>query len=179
MKPLALLLITILMAPMSRAQPSPDNYSFFKLLVTNERNELLLVKWENEWEVMGERYNKGVSVLHYVYTLATSMGIKVKEVKLAALFTQRPVTRINPTLFHYYTASYVSGSIHPPTDCQAIRWFSHEEAMRVIPYEIMKSVIGAIRDNKGKVLGASFETSVDPQTGKTMVNVRENFYPLN
>ena len=173
-----MLAMTIL-SQLSVAQQSPDNYSFFKILVTNDKNEILLVKWENEWEVMGERYNKGISVLNYVDTLAQSMGIKVKNVKLAALFTQRPITRSNLTLFHYYTAKYVNGTIHPPADCTDIKWFSYEEALKVIPYEIMKSVVVNIQKNKGKVIGANFETSVDPQTKKTIVNVKEDFYPLN
>ena len=179
MRSIILMLAMAFLSQLATAQQSPDNYSFFKVLVTNEKNEILLVKWENEWEVMGERYNKGISVLNYVDTLAQSMGIKVSNRKLAALFTQRPVTRSNPTLFHYYTAKYVSGTIRPPADCTDIKWFSYEEALKVIPYEIMRSVIVNIQKNKGKVLGASFETSVDPQTKKTIVNVKENFYQLN
>jgi hypothetical protein len=157
----------------------PDNYSFFKLYVTNDQQELLLVKWNNEWELVGAKYNYGVSVRVFIDTIALSMGIKVKDAKLAALYTQRPVARTNPTLMHYYTVKYDGGKIKVPAGCTDIKWFSYAEAMKVIPYEIMKSVMVKIKEHPGKVLGAAFETAKDPQTNETKVTVLENFYFLN
>jgi len=34
-------------------QDKKDNYSFFKLYVTNEKDEVLLVKWDGQWEIAG------------------------------------------------------------------------------------------------------------------------------
>jgi hypothetical protein len=156
-----------------------DNYSFFKLYITNDKKELLLVKWDNQWELVGARYNYGVSVRTFIDTIALSMGIKVKDPRLAALYTQRPVTRTNPTLMHYYTVKYDGGVPKVPSGCTDIKWFSYKEALKVIPYEIMKAVIVKINEHPRKVLGAAFETSKDPQTNATKVTVLEDFYFLN
>jgi hypothetical protein len=162
----------------ARAQ-QVDNYSFFKLLVTNDKNEILLVKWENDWEIIGERYNKGLSIKAFVDFMASEMGIEVSNIKLASMFTQRNVSKPNPTLMQYYTARFVKGNIRPPSDCTDIKWVSFEEAMKMIPYDIMKSVITAIKKNPGKVMGAAFETSTDPQSNKQVIKVLEDFYVMN
>jgi ADP-ribose pyrophosphatase YjhB (NUDIX family) len=178
MKNSLLLFMATLLTTTAVCQQNIDNYSFFKLLVTNEKNEMLLVKWDNQWEIMGERYNQGASISQFVKTMAESMGTEVKDVKLASIFTQKKDTRPNPTIMHYYTARYVKGTIKPPSDCTDIKWFSYDEAMKVIPYEIMRSVIAKIKENPGKVMGAAFHTTVD-QTNKTVVSVLEDFYVMN
>jgi hypothetical protein len=75
--------------------------------------------------------------------------------------------------------NYDGGNIKVPAGCTEIKWFSYTEAMKVIPYEIMKSVMAKINEHPGKVLGAAFETAKDPQTNETKVTVLENFYFLN
>jgi hypothetical protein len=39
-----------------------DTYSFVKLYVTDDKGDVLLVKWEGQWEIAGNRYNEPVSV---------------------------------------------------------------------------------------------------------------------
>jgi len=178
MRFLFLPLLSLLFNTTSFAQGTIDNYSFFKLYVVNDKDEILLVKWNNEWEVMGERYNQGLTIPKFVDTLAQSMGIKISQVKLAALFTQRPASRPNLTIMHYFTARYKEGTIKPPADCSDIKWFKYEDAMKVIPYEIMKNVIGQIKKHPGKVVSAAFETTTD-QKNITTVKVLEEFHTLN
>jgi ADP-ribose pyrophosphatase YjhB (NUDIX family) len=179
MKTILFLAIVCTFGVQSVAQNKVDNYSFFKLYVTNSQGEVLLVKFDNQWEIVGDRYNQGMTVSAFIKYLANDMGIEVKDVKLAALYTQRPETRSNPTLMHYYTATYVSGTIKTPAECTDIRWFKPADALAAIPYEIMKSVMVKIKENPGKVLGAAFETSIDPSSKQTKVKVVEDFSFLN
>jgi hypothetical protein len=155
-----------------------DNYSFFKLYVTNDKAEVLLVKWEGQWEIVGNRYNESLSVKEFVKKMGNEMGIEVQDVKLCGLFTQK-WEGVNPTtLMHYYKANFISGTIKPPSDCTDIKWFSFDEALKTIPYEIMTSMMQQINKNPGKVIGAHFERYKDANNVSKHRTIQD-FYVLN
>jgi len=155
-----------------------DNYSFFKLYVTNDKGEVLLVKWEGQWEIAGNRYNESFSIKEFVKKMGKEMGIEIKDTKLCGLFTQRWDGQNLTTIMHYYKATFASGTIKPPSDCTDIKWFSFDEALKVIPYEIMTSMMKQIKKNPGKVIGADFERYKDSNNVNQHRTI-EDFYVMN
>jgi hypothetical protein len=177
MKPFSVLLLALAAAPLL-AQGQSDNYSFMKLYVTNDQGEVLLVKWNGEWELSGDRYNQPLSVSKFLDEMASHMGIKIKNPRLCGLYTQR--WRGNPylTLMHYYQADYVSGELQVPPDCTDVKWFSYEEALKVIPYSNMTAIMKEIKAHPGKVIGAAFERYKDDNNQTQFVTL-EDWHLMN
>lgn len=89
---------------------------------------MLLVQWNGEWEIAGERYNAPVSIKGFLDGMARDMGITIREPKLSGMYIQRWRGVPYLTMMHYYQAKYAEGQLQIPPDCTDIRWFSHEKA---------------------------------------------------
>lgn len=168
----------ILMSQILLAQVKSDNYSFFKLYVINDKDEVLLVKWNNEWEIAGNRYNDPLSVKEYLNKMASDMGISIKDPKLCGIYTQRWKNSPNLTLMQYYQATYDGGILKIPADCTDIKWFSYDEALKVIPYENMTTIMKEIKKHPGKVIGAAFERYKD-ENNNTQYITLEDWHIMN
>lgn len=160
------------------SQDKSDNYSFFKLYVTNDKDEVLLVQWNGEWEIVGDRYNDPVSIKGFLDKMASDMGIQIKDPKLSGIYTQRWRGVPFLTMMHYYHANYAGGELQIPADCTDIRWFSYEEAIQVIPYENMTTMMKEIKKNPGKIIGAAFERYKDGNNITQFITL-EDFYIMN
>lgn len=154
-----------------------DVYSFFKLVITNSQQQILLVNWDGSWEVPGSRYNQPISIRQFIDSIAAHHGIKVGESKLRGAFTFHYASRPSPTLIQYYSSLYISGELKVPSDCSDIRWFSLADAKKAIPYSEMRLILQQISSTKGVTWGGSFKLV---GSGKDRASsVLETFYPLN
>lgn len=151
--------------------------SFFKLCVYNEKDEILLVKWEGEWEVVGNRFNQDMSISEFLEFMSLTMGIETDNWELRAIFTNH-LPSPHPTIMHYYSARYVSGEITPPEDCTNIGWFRKDEAMEVIPYPIMKEILNAIHENPKTLITAKGRVYLD-KNGVRQEEMIEKPHALN
>jgi hypothetical protein len=175
---LPLILIFTFVACSVSGQEKKDNYSFFKLYVTNDKDEVLLVRWEGQWEIAGNRYNESLSIKEFLNKMAAEMGIKIADPKLCGMFTQKWQGNNSPTIMQYYKGRYSGGDLKIPPDCTDIQWFSFDEAIKAIPYEIMTAMMKQIKMNPGKVIGAAFEKYKDAGNA-TKHKTIEGFYIMN
>jgi hypothetical protein len=173
-----LLLVLTFITYFSIGQDKKDNYSFFKLYATNDKEEVLLVKWEGQWEIAGNRYNESMSIREFLNTMAADMGVKIDDPKVCALYTQKWRGSNPPTIMHYYKAKYVGGELKVPSDCTEIKWFTFDDALKIIPYPIMTSIMKEIKNNPGKIIGGAFERYKD-SNNVTQYTTLENFYIMN
>ena len=157
---------------------SQENYSFMKLLVENDKDQILLVKWGGEWELPGSKFNEPTSVKKFLQGMAGTLGVEIENHQLFGLYTQRWKGLSYLTLMHYYKASYVSGELKVPDDCTDIGWFSMEEALTKIPYDNMKSMIKWLEEKPGKVASAAFERFKDENNATQFVTL-EDWHSLN
>ena len=155
-----------------------SNYSFMKLMIENEKGEVLLVKWDGEWELPGEKFNKPESLTSFLDGMAASVGIKSNNYKLFGLYTQRWQGAGYLTLMHYYQASFLSGDLVVPEDCTDVAWFTKEKALEVIPYDNMKYMIRWNQEKPGKIASAAFERYKD-KNDRTIYKPIENWFSLN
>ncbi|KEO71890.1 hypothetical protein EL17_20445 [Anditalea andensis] len=139
---------------------------------------MLLVKWNGEWEIVGERYNDPLSIKVFLDGMGLDMGITIREPRLSGMYTQRWRGVPFLTMMHYYHANYAGGELQIPPDCTDIRWFSYEEALQVIPYENMTTMLKEIKKNPGKIIGAAFERYKD-ENNMTQFITLENFHVMN
>jgi hypothetical protein len=146
--------------------------------VTNDKDEVLLVKWDGQWEIAGNRYNESLSINQFLNKIAADMGVKIVDPKLCGMFTQKWQGSNPPTIMQYYKAKYSSGDLIVPSDCTDIKWFSFDEAIKTIPYEVMTSMMKQIKKNPGKIIGAAFERYKDANSA-TKYKTLEDFYIMN
>jgi len=177
MKKLSLTL-ALLISLCSCAQKVVDNYSFFKLFVTNEKSEVMLVKWKDAWEIPGKKYKGSKTVKEFIDLMASNHGVKVDKVKLNALITFHYNTKPNPTLMQYYTAKYTSGDLQVPFGSSDIKWVSLEEAYKMIPYTEMVNIMKHIKSDETILWGAAYDVSKKSTATPRSSTLREDFYKL-
>lgn len=162
----------------SSGQDKKDNYSFMKLMVTNDKGEILLLGDKDAMEITGARYNDTISVKEFVNWMGDRMGIKIKNIRLRGLITFHFVSRSNPTLMHYYTAEYESGDLILPKGCEKIEWVESSKTAELIPYDEMNKIIQKISECE-YLSGGSFRIWKNKETGKRESKSIEPFYQLN
>ena len=178
MKRMIFLMLFIGIYTLSFGQSKTDNYSFFKLIVTNEQGEILLVGSNEELEVTGSRYNDTLSIKEFNNWMGDRMGIKIKNIRLRGLLTFHYDWRSNPTLMHYYTAEYESGELVLPEGCEKIEWVDIKKTADFISYDEMNRIIQKINECE-YLFGGSFRIWKDPITEKRKSEFIEPFYRLN
>lgn len=178
MKRLIFLILLIGLCSVSFGQSKKDNYSFIKLIVTNEKGEMLLVGDNESLEVTGARYNDTVSLKEFINWMGNRMGIKITNIRLRGLLTFHYDWRSNPTLMHYYTAEYASGELILPEGCEKIEWVDMSKTSDLIPYEEMNRIIQKISECE-YLFGGSFRIWKDPTTEIRKSELIEPFYRLN
>ncbi|WP_299123889.1 hypothetical protein [uncultured Tenacibaculum sp.] len=151
------------------------NYSFIKLVITNSSNEVLLVKWRNDWEIQGRKFAGDFAMKEFVKSMAKSVGIKVKDIKLRGLFTFHFEGYHKPTLMHYYQASYVSGTIKPPPSCSDVAWVPIDQSLEKMAYKDMKAIMKRIFKDKS-VWGGALVIREKSKDNPRDFKLRTNFY---
>lgn len=178
MKKIMFLILLFGICTVSYSQSKKDNYSFMKLLVTNDKGEVLLLGNDAGLEVTGARYNDTLSVKEFVDWMAHRMGIEVKNIRLRGLLTFHYEGRSNPTLMHYYTAEYANGDLVLPDGCEKIEWVELSKSADLIPFDEMNKIIEKIFECE-YVFGGSFRLWNNTTTGKRESEFIEPFYKLN
>lgn len=151
-----------------------DNYSFLKLAVLNEEQNIMLVKWNGAWEIPGIRYNQPVSILKFLDTLAAEHGITIANKKLNGLFTFEYEHRSVLTVMHYFTATYKDGNLKVPSNCEDIGWFDLKAAFGMIPFKEMVDILQLMSSQPDRLWGGAIKKS---ESGE--VDYTEDFYKLN
>lgn len=149
-----LLLLILLLAPLVLFSQKKGNSHFFKLMVFNEKQEIMLINFDGSWEVPGSRYADDVTIPSFIDTMSKDHGIEVDNTELAALVTFHHEVREYPTMMFYYHAQYVSGNLTTPSWGKDVKWFSIADAYRLIPFKEMNYIIKATISEKSVLTGA-------------------------
>jgi len=164
-------LTIVLMFPLIVFGQNKGNSHFFKLLVQNDNQEILLINFDGSWEIPGSRYSDNSTIPVFLDSMAKDHGIEIEDSKLAALITFHHEVRDYPTMMFYYRTQYVSGDLSTPSWGQDVKWFSIENACKVIPYKEMSYIIKSIVNQDSFVEGA-FIVEYDKNTFKRTGNFR-------
>jgi hypothetical protein len=180
MKTKILLLIFFITTFHSFAQKkdkNADNYSYVKLIISNTENKILLLKWDNQWEIPGARYSAPYTLTKFIDTLVHEDGIAVKDVQLNGVFSVQYDNQKKLATMMYYTAVYNSGSLRVPAGCADIKWFTVEEAINLVENTDMKLFIKQITDHPENVWGATIRKR--KENGKTISELKDPFFKLH
>ena len=127
-------LTSFLIFPLILLGQNNGNSHFFKLLVQNNNQEILLINFDGNWEIPGSRYSDNSTIPVFLDAMAKDHGIEIEHSNLAALITFHHEVRDRPTMMFYYRTQYVSGDLYTPSWGQDLKWFSLENAYELIPY---------------------------------------------
>jgi len=173
------LIVFIIVLGLTKSYAQQKNFSYFKLCVTNEKNEILLVKYKGIWELAGKKYVDPRTISEFTSFMAEELGVTFKELRLRGLFTFYYNKATNPILFNYYSAKYKSGKLTVPPGCTDIAWFSLEGALKIIPFETMRLILDKMFEQESYVWGASMRIYKKAGSIDNKVTLEEEFYPLS
>ena len=159
-----------------------DNYTIQRLLVFNDKKEILLEKGRNGWMTPSIRSNENQSLKEGLDSLAKVIGITVKFGRLAGVYTYK----FNGLPDHkevsyrtHYTAKYLGGQlIQPKQPNREYKWFSVKTATDSISNEALRAETKQIIKFPKSVWGGSFLYSY--KDGKLEgMKMTEDFYLLS
>jgi hypothetical protein len=176
-----LLFAFLLVLPtLSIGQEKKDNRNFFKLYITNDKSEIMLIKFDDSWEIPGAGYKGTQTISQFLDTIANDHGITIKDKKLRGQITFHHEIRDNPTIMLYYTAKYQNGNLKTPEWGQEVKWFSLKEAYKIIPFPEMIDIIKKINEDKKTVWGGALKITYDKESNKRKGFEKiEEYYKLN
>ncbi|MGB5983157.1 MAG: hypothetical protein WBG46_13530 [Nonlabens sp.] len=130
------------------------NPHFFKLLIMNQKQEILLIDFDGSWEIPGSCYKMDSTIPVFLDEMALDHGVKIQNDRLVALVTFHHEVRDLPTMMFYYTADYFSGNLKTPSWGRNVQWFKLQDAYEIIPFKEMVHIIKSIQKQNDLLSGA-------------------------
>lgn len=183
MKKTLLLAFVILSGLISFAQETGnDSYTIQRLLIYNQKGEVLLENNDFGWMTPALRHNSKVTIKDGLMNLASEFGLKVSSPRIAGIFMfisdYKPISQFR----QHYSCKSVDGQLKVPENKQNAKWFSISKAIEMMSLADTKAPL-VIRDMTKQLLyypkiiwGGTFLLS--KKDGKLSYTTIENFYPL-
>jgi len=159
-----------------------DSYTIQRLVIFNEKGEVLLEKHKNGWMTPALRHNTKTGTNEGLYNLASEFGLKISAPKLAGIFMFIPEYKPESSFRQHYISHVVSGKIKLPEGKLDTQWFTPNKAIEMMSLPETK-LIFAIKDMTEQILnyqhiiwGGTF--SLWKENGETKYKTTEYFYPI-
>ncbi|MEL1264163.1 hypothetical protein [Pseudoxanthomonas putridarboris] len=183
MKPIFLLFLLLALPLHVRAGGGDDdNYTTQRLLVFNDRGEVLLQSNAMGWSTPGQRFDTRLSLRASLDSLAGKYGIRIENVALAGMLTyEYGFTTALSTRTHYM-ARIAGGEPKAPDGTRELRWFSRDEAIAAISADSQKSPPSFVQmttrmlREPGTIWGGAFHVWQEGDAYRS--RVVEPMYPL-
>ena len=156
-----------------------DNYTIQRMIVFNDKKEILMEKYWGGWQTPALRSNQNQSLREGLDSMATAMGISTEPLKLAGIITYKYEGLPDHKEVSYrthYTAKYKSGNPIKTKD-KEYHWLPIKEALEKISMEALKIETTQIVNNPKVVWGGSFLLTYKDDKLQTLKLIEE-FYPL-
>ncbi len=183
MKKILLLSFIILLGLKSFAQETGnDSYTIQRLLIYNEKGEILLEKNDFGWMTPALRHNSKTTIIDGLNDLASEFDLKISSPKISGIFMfmsdYKPISQFR----QHYSCSIVDGQLKVPENKKDAQWFTVSKAIEMMSLPDTKAPL-VIRDMTKQLLyypeiiwGGTFLLS--KKEGKISYKTTENFYPL-
>lgn len=155
-----------------------SNRNYFKVLILNEKDEVLLVEFKEIWEFIGGTYNTSETLQEHVQKLAMTANIKVTDIQLRGLFSIYWNDVEKPDVHHYYSARYESGDMQSPGDCTGAIWADLTKAREVIVYKDMLQMYERAIESED-LWGGTYRIMKDREKGTRDVEYLVDYFKLN
>lgn len=183
MKKAAFLLLIIFLGLKSYAQETGnDSYTIQRLLIYNQKSELLLEKNDFGWMTPALRHNSKTTIKDGLINLAAEYGLSVTSPKIAGIFMFISDYKSISQFRQHYRCDYIDGQLTVPEGKQNAQFFSINKAIEMMSLADTKAPL-VIRDMTKQLVyypeiiwGGTFNLS--KKDGIITYKTLENFYPL-
>lgn len=178
MKKAMLLLILLFSLPLF-AQQAPKTSTFHRLLIFNEKSELMVVRFKDSdrWVTPGWYQDEHLTIRQGLEQLAASYGVKISSPILRGVFTLKDEqNRVSSTRL-VYSAKIKSGKLKAPESIGEIEWLPVQKAAETITFPHISAQIMQITAHPEAVWGGTQRMYQEGKAYKS--EVVEEFYPLS
>ncbi len=183
MKKILLLSFIVFIGLKSFAQETGnDSYTIQRILIYNQKGEVLLEKNDFGWMTPALRHNSKTTIKDGLINLASEFGLKVSSPRIAGVFMfisdYKPISQFR----QHYSCNIVDGQLKVSENKKDAKWFSISKAIEMMSLSDTKAPL-VIRDMTKQLLyypeiiwGGTFLLS--KKEGKISYKTIEDFYPL-
>lgn len=165
-------------------QKNVDNYTIRRLILLNDKNEVLLEQNPSGWMTPSLRSNREASTLASLRDLSNQMGVSTTQPKLAAIYLyifEGLPDHEGASFRQHFVAHLTSGTIKQPEKSQSgpteRRWVSFARAQELIEIDPLKRETFQVLNHPEKLWGATYVLKfMDDKMQQ--IEVAEDFYPL-
>ena len=142
MKKLLLLSFVILFGLKSIAQETGnDSYTIQRLLIYNQKGEVLLEKNDSGWMTPALRHNSKETIKDGLLNLASEFGLNISSPKIAGIFMfmmdYKPISQFR----QHYSSTAIDGQLKVPENKKDAQWFSISKAIEMMSLKGTKATI--------------------------------------
>lgn len=173
-----ILLLMVLCSQFTFAQQATKPSTFHRLLVFNDKNELMVVKIKNSerWVTPGWYQDNSLTIKAGLEQLALSYGLKITTPTLRGVFTLKTEQNNELSTRLVYSTKMKSGELKAPEMIEEIRWLSATQATKLITFPHINAQIEQLTKFPGTLWGGS--QLMYQEAGVDKAKFIENFYPL-
>lgn len=154
------------------------NFTYFKLIIVNEKDEILLVNFQDTWEPAGRKYDSPTTVKKVLEEMGAEMGVTFENPKLRGLVANFYDKSEYPVMFNYVIAKYKSGELQIPPGCKGIDWYPIDKGIKIIPFESLRLIMTKMFEegNRDQLWAGSVRITTHSGSSKS-AKIIEEFYP--
>lgn len=153
-----------------------DNYIIKRLIICNDNDELIVVKYGGTWNIPALRFNKSESYNQALANLTKEMGIKTSKPKIAGIFSFTYAFNSQAALRMFYVANYTSGKLKTKSGWDGIKWISKKDFLKLKNQDVYSLMASKVVEDVSTIWGGAF--FLYKKEGKVKFNITEEFYPL-
>lgn len=162
-----------------------DNYTVQRLIIFNNKKEILMQRNRFGWFTPSIRSNENQSLKEGLDSLTKAIGITIEPIKLAGIFTYKYdglSDHIGLVSYRtHYTTKYISGELiqykDPKDSTRLYKWMPIKEALDAISMKALQEETTQIIQHPKKIWGGSFLLSFKNEVLDSIKMV-ETFYSL-
>ncbi len=163
---------------LSAACAADNVSSFHRILLLNDRQELMMVRIEGRdfWVTPGWYQDSSLSAKQGLEKLVSSHGLAMTAPELRGSFTLRTEGKDGLSVRHFHVAYLTGGTEKLPEGIAEIKWLPFEQALEIMTFDHISMLARQVVENPGAVWGGSVERYGEDFARQARVT--EEFYPL-
>lgn len=172
-----LLVFSLLACNRNTHQSPTHNFTIQRLIILNDKNEMLMGREENVWAPPSLLYKERQYLKEGLDSLANAFGVEISDIKLRGQFSFKYDYHPYATLRTYFVAQYEGGELKVPASAAEVKWLPIPEAIDISTVDAIQAITRQIIDYPAEIWGGSFMVSHigDEHPTKQV----EPFYRLN
>lgn len=183
MKIITFFVLCLVMGSVYAQEVDRDSYTIQRLIVVNDKGQILLQKHPNGWMTPALRHSKPIPINKSIHELASDFGLQISQPKLRGIFMYFHSDDKTPSFRQHYAAQVIGGKLKTPAGMLNAKWFDVPSAIVHMLDKDAKivSAVGEMTEhilNYPNIIWGGSYMLIKNKGKKTKSEVIENFYPI-